>query len=230
MSKYAQLVEGVLIPAPTQVIKDGFIIKNPKESLLKELGYKPLKYDEVPEITTPGNMLKEVYTDQGDYIQVSYEEYTPDPEPVIPEPISAEESRELLAFAKIAVNNVELSDKQSLKIKGIYPEWEELIGSTLKAGFKLQYHGILYKTRQEINPVLEIYPPSVDTASLYEEIDETHEGTKEDPIPYNNNMELIMGEYYSQGGIVYLCIRSTGQAVYHNLSDLVSAGYVKVTE
>lgn len=65
-------------------------------------------------------------------------------------------------------------------------EWEELIGSTLKAGFKLQYHGILYKTRQEINPVLEIYPPSVDTASLYEEIDETHEGTKEDPIPYNN--------------------------------------------
>lgn len=143
MSKYAQLVEGVLIPAPTQVIKEGFIIKNPKESLLKELGYKPLKYDEVPEITTPGNMLKEVYTDQGDYIQVRYEEYTPGPEPVIPEPISAEESRELLAFAKIAVNNVGLSDKQSLKIKGIYPEWEELIGSTLKAGFKLQYHGIL---------------------------------------------------------------------------------------
>lgn len=230
MSRYAQLVEGVLIPAPTQVIKDGFIIKNPKESLLKELGYKPLKYDEVPEITTPGNMLKEVYTDQGDYIQVSYKEYTPDHEPIIPEPISTEESRELLAFAKMAVNTVELPDKQSLKIKVIYPEWEELIGSTLKAGFKLQYHGILYKTRQEINPVLEIYPPSVDTASLYEEIDETHEGTKEDPIPYNNNMELIMGEYYSQGGIVYLCIRSTGQAVYHNLSDLVSAGYVKVAE
>lgn len=83
MNKYAQLIEGVLIPAPNQVIKNGFIIKNPNESLLKELGYKPLKYDEQPEISTPGNLLKEVYTDQGDYIQVSYEEYTPE---IIQEP------------------------------------------------------------------------------------------------------------------------------------------------
>lgn len=66
-------------------------------------------------------MLKEVYTDQGDYIQVSYEEYTPDPEPIIPEPVSDGEIREILAFAQMAVNDVELSDEQSLKIKSIYP-------------------------------------------------------------------------------------------------------------
>ena len=227
MSKYAQLVEGVLIPAPTQIIKDGYIIKNPNKKVLEELGYKPLKYDKVPEITTQGNRLKEVYTDQEDHIQVSYQEYTPDPEPVIPEPVSDDEIREILAFSKMAINNLELTDEQSLSIIHLYPQWDEFIGQDLEAGFKVQYHGILYKTKQKIKPVLEIYPPSIDTASMYEAIDETHEGTKEDPIPYNNNMELIMGEYYSQGGVIYLCTRSTGQAVYNNLSDLVSAGYVK---
>lgn len=153
------------------------------------------------------------------------------PEPIQePEPTPDSTIDQIALFATMVVNSVELSDAQSLRINSIYPEWEDLIGSDLKAGFKLQYHGILYKTRQEIKPVLEIYPPSVDTASLYEEINETHDGTKEDPIPYNNNMELIMGEYYSQDGVVYLCIRSTGQAVYNDLKDLVSAGYVKVAE
>jgi hypothetical protein len=44
---------------------------------------------------------------------------------------------------------------------------------------------------------LENQPPSIDTAALYEEIVEDHAGTKEDPIPYNNNMELKLGKYYS---------------------------------
>lgn len=167
---------------------------------------------------------------EDDFVELDHKpEPIPEPEPT-PEPIPDTMIRQVAMFATMAVNSVELSDAQSLRIKSIYPEWEDLIGSDLKAGFKLQYHGILYKTRQEIKPVLEIYPPSVDTASLYEEINETHEGTKEDPIPYNNNMELIMGEYYSQDGVIYLCIRSTGQAVYNDLSDLVSAGYVKVVE
>ena len=228
MDKYTQLVNGVLIPAPTQVIKNGFIIKNLKESLLKELGYKPLKYDEVPEITTPGNMLKEVYTDLGDYIQVSYEEYTPDPEPVIPEPISIEESRELLAFAKMAANNVELTDEQSLSIKNMYPAWEDFIGKSLEVGFKIIYEDKLYKVRQKVETVLENQYPSINTATLYEEINESAAGTLEDPIPYNNNMELEEGKYYSQDGLIYLCTRSTGQPVYHNLSDLVNIYVTKV--
>lgn len=228
MSKYAQLVEGVLIPAPTQVIKDGFIIKNPKESLLKELGYKPIKYDEIPEITTPGNMIKEVYTDQGDYIQVSYKEYTPDSEPIIPEPISTEESRELLAFAKMAVNTVELTDKQSLSIKNMYPTWKDFVGKNLEVGFKVLYEDRLYKVKQKIITVLENQPPSISTAAIYEEVNEINAGTLEDPIPYNNNMELKERKYYSQGGITYLCTRSTGQPVYNNLSDLVNIYVTKV--
>ena len=63
--------------------------------------------------------------------------------------------------------------------------------------------------------------------SAYEEINESHTGTSEDPIPYNNNMELVEGKYYSQDGVTYLCTRSTGQAVYNPLKDLVGI-YVEV--
>ena len=34
-------------------------------------------------------------------------------------------------------------------------------------------------------------------------------------------MELTAGLYYTQGGVTYLCNRSTGQPVYNALSELV---------
>lgn len=49
----------------------------------------------------------------------------------------------------------------------------------------------------------------------------------DNPIPYNNNMELFEGKYYIQNGVTYICIRSTGTAVYNNLADLVGL-YVEV--
>lgn len=77
--------------------------------------------------------------------------------------------------------------------------------------------------------MLEGQYPSTSTAALYEEINETHAGTIDDPIPYNNNMELVQGKYYTQDGIVYLCSRGTGQAVYNPLKDLVGL-YVTIVE
>lgn len=92
---------------------------------------------------------------------------------------------------------------------------------------KVQYNDKLYRVRQNIATVLENQPPSINTAALYEEINETVAGTKDDPIPYNNNMALEEGKYYSQDGVTYKCTRSTGQAVYANLSDLIGI-YVEV--
>ena len=40
-------------------------------------------------------------------------------------------------------------------------------------------------------------------------------------------MALEEGKYYSQDGVIYKCTRSTGQAVYANLSDLIGI-YVEV--
>ena len=65
------------------------------------------------------------------------------------------------------------------------------------------------------------------TEAIWEEICESHDGTKYDPIPYNGNMALQNGLYYTQSGVLYRCTRDTGNPVYHALSELVGV-YVEV--
>lgn len=137
--------------------------------------------------------------------------------------------RNLMTATKAGIQTMSLTDDEALKVKDIYPQWSEFINQSLTQGMKVQYEDKLYKVRQDISTVLENQPTSIDTAALYEEIVESHDGTLEDPIPYNNNMALEEGKYYSQDGITYLCTRSTGQAVYNNLSDLVGI-YVSLVE
>lgn len=134
-----------------------------------------------------------------------------------------------ILFAKMAVNATPLTDNQAISVKNLHPEWKEFIGKSLSTGFRVLHEDALYKVRQDISVVLENQPPSIYTAALYEEINETHDGTKTDPIPYNNNMALELGKYYIQDDIIYMCTRDTGQAVYQDLSDLVGI-YVQIAE
>lgn len=119
-----------------------------------------------------------------------------------------------------------LTDDEALEVSTLYPKWEELASQSAEAGARFTYGGKLYKVIQAHTFSAEWIPGS-GTESLYAEINETNEGTLEDPIPYEGNMELTEGTYYSQGGVVYRCTRSTGQPVYHALSDLVGL-YVEV--
>lgn len=136
--------------------------------------------------------------------------------------------RDIINLTKILIKTTSLTDQEALQCKSLYPSWNSYIGKSLNAGEKITYKGRLYKVRQTISQVLENQPPSVDTAALYEEIVEDHAGTLEDPIPYNNNMELFKEKYYIQNDIIYLCTRDTGQPVYHNLADLVNLYVQKV--
>lgn len=119
-----------------------------------------------------------------------------------------------------------LTDEQALACKSLYPRWKDKIGLSLNTDDKVTYKGRLYKVLQPVNPVLENQPPSIDTASLYTEINESHAGTAEDPIPYNNNMELELGKYYIQNDVIYMCFRDTEIPVYSDLADLIDI-YVK---
>lgn len=134
-----------------------------------------------------------------------------------------------ILFAKMTINATPLTDNQAISVKNLHPEWKEFIGKSLSTGFRVLHEDALYKVRQDISVVLENQPPSIYTAALYEEINKTHDGTKTDPIPYNNNMALELGKYYIQDDIIYMCTRDTGQAVYQDLSDLVGI-YVQIAE
>lgn len=124
----------------------------------------------------------------------------------------------------------DLDDAQALTVKAIYPQWQEVIGQTAKQGFKFLYSDVIYKVIQPDGlTIQEQYIPGEGTESLYAVINETNAGTQEDPIPYNGNMALENGKYYSQDGAVYLCNRDTEIPVYQDLKDLVNI-YVTVVE
>lgn len=127
---------------------------------------------------------------------------------------------------KAGIQTMGLTDNESLKVKELYPEWSAKMGQQVNAGEKYQYGGKLWKVLQQ-HTVQENWKPGEGTESLYTEETESHAGTKEDPIPYNNNMELKNGKYYSQDGVTYICTRDTGIPVYNPLADLVDI-YVEV--
>lgn len=126
------------------------------------------------------------------------------------------------------INRIDLTNNEALSVKELYPRWEDKIGSTIEVGFIILYEGNLWKARQT-HTAMEVYPPSIHTASLYEVINEEHEGTIDDAIPYIPPMEIEEGKYYTQYDVLYKCTRSSGTALTHDLSSLVGI-YVEMIE
>lgn len=145
-------------------------------------------------------------------------------------------AKELMAQNTKEMNTLELSAVEALEVVDWFPTWgvDEGFreGDTITKNTKFQYEGKLYACLQD-HVIMPHYYPSVNTASLYVKVtpeynDQGEElGTLENPIPYEGNMVLEDGKYYSQDGVTYLCNRDTINPVYHALKDLVVL-YVEV--
>ena len=123
-----------------------------------------------------------------------------------------------------------LDDAVALTAMELFPIWKVLVEKAQKVqkGFRFQYNDKLYRTEQPEYTFVEHYVPgSTSTESLFSLVDETHSGTKTDPIPFEKNMEIYEGFYYKQYDVLYLCTRSSGQPLYHDLALLVGS-YVEV--
>jgi hypothetical protein len=123
------------------------------------------------------------------------------------------------------INTLAVDDNTALRMREFYPEWAANIA--YKVGFKVQYGGKLYKVTTAHTSQADWTPGTA--ATLFTRIDETHDGSEFDPIPYEGNMALENGKYYTQNGVVYLCNRNTVNPVYNALADLVGV-YVEVAE
>lgn len=123
------------------------------------------------------------------------------------------------------INTLVVDDQTALRMIAFYPVWES--GKDYAAGDKLVSAGKLYKVLQAHTSQSTWVPGAAGTESLYARIDEEHDGTKYDPIPYEGNMALENGKYYTQSDVLYRCTRDTGNPVYHSLSELVGI-YVEV--
>ena len=125
-----------------------------------------------------------------------------------------------------------LEDAVALTAVELFPYWIVLVEKSEKVtkGFRFQYEGKLYRTEQaEYTFVAHYVPGSTGTESLFSKVDESHAGTREDPIPFETNMEIYNGLYYTQNGVKYYCFRDSGQPLYHDLALLVDV-YVEVVE
>lgn len=142
------------------------------------------------------------------------------------------ESEVLTVFAKQQINTLSVDDDTSLRMKSYYPTWEELSETQFtaeKAGYKFTYGDDLYKTIKANQQFLPNWVPGQGTESIFERIDETHTGTKEDPIPYKVNMEVFKDKYYIEDGILYRCTRNSDIPLQNKASELVGH-YFEVVE
>ena len=130
-------------------------------------------------------------------------------------PLTAEEVTAMLIRQQI--NSLTVDDNTALRMAEFYPEWAA--GVDYATGYKVQHSGRLWRCVQAHASQTGWEPENA--AALWTEICETHAGTLTDPIPYNGNMALESGKYYSQNGAVYLCTRDTVNPVYNALADLV---------
>lgn len=134
-------------------------------------------------------------------------------------PMTAEEVAAMVIAQQI--NTLAVDDNTAVRMMAFYPAFDSIIGKTVQQGYKFTHNGKLWRVVQPSLTIQAHYAPGAGTESLYEQVNETHEGTMDDPIPYSGNMTLEYGKHYYQAGAIYRCIQDSGNPVYHPLSNLV---------
>ena len=149
-------------------------------------------------------------TEKGNYLEVA----------VCIRKLSDDEKRERKIMELINT----LSDEDALLFKTMYPSFEDLNGVSVEKDTKFVYDGLLYKTTKAL-VVEELIGLQLDETGnengMFKCIDVRHEGTYEDPIEYNKFVTLEPGKFYTEMGIEYVCLQTSGKPITENLCDVV---------
>ena len=169
---------------------------------------------------------------RNDSIVYEYEplpEIEPEPEPTIDKRFEVEEKIKSMFFYSAIpniINTMEISDEDSLVVKDFYPTWQSFINKELPKGYKVTFiksgetEPTLYKVIQTVATVLEHQTPDL-VPSNYEVIDETHEGTITDPIPYKKPMRVYKDKYYTYNKVLYICIKDSGDPLQYTPDEVI---------
>ena len=134
------------------------------------------------------------------------------------------------ALVKMAIKQARqiTDDQEALAVKCLYKNWSKQLGRELTVGEYVQHGDRLYRVLTT-HVAQANWEPGVGTESLFVIVDKTHAGTKEDPIPWNANMECEEGKYYSEDGVIYLCVRASGIALQCKIVDVLG-NYFQLAE
>lgn len=122
---------------------------------------------------------------------------------------------------KYSINSLDLSNNDTIKYKDYLPVWTDYINKSMPKDFKFKYNNQPYQTLQYINVVLSDQTPDI-VYSLYKVINEEHEGTLQDPIPYVQQMSIEKGKYYIQYDVVYIAIQNMPTGMPYDLNQIPS--------
>ena len=138
----------------------------------------------------------------------------------------AKELRKLLEYVTET-----LDDQTALSVATFVVRWkpdtEYAVGD--RVSYKPGEEVELWKCRQA-HTSTEEWAPSTATASLWERIEETHTGAIDDPIPYNINLAVFEGLYYTEDDVLYVCTRDSGNPLYASAASLVGNYFEVVTD
>lgn len=209
---YAKLSNGKLsklVRFPNGVtILDGKFKRNPTDEEILSAGYLPINETAEPE-------SKDGYIKQSRWVQTDTAIVNKWTVKRDMRPLSQTDITKMLIAQQ--VNTLAVDDNTALRMREFYPKWAE--NTAYSVGYKVQRNGKLWRVLQAHTSQATWEPENA--ASLWEQINETHDGTIDDAIPYGGNMALVNGLYYTQNDAIYLCIRDTVNPVYHKLSDLI---------
>lgn len=221
--KDGKLIENMLLSTFNIIVVDGKPIHKPTEADILAAGYLPIAETEEP--TAKEGFVKSFRWVQTDSAIVKKWTVKRDMRPL---------SQTAVTNMLIArqINTLSVDDNTALRMRAFYPEWEPGTDYTRDAdrpaGYKVRHGDKLWKLRTEHTSQTGWEPGNIGTETLWEQVNETHAGTIDDPIPYNGNMVLVNGKYYTQNDIICLCTRDTQIPVYNALADLVGL-YVEET-
>lgn len=210
--KYGKMYNGKPLPFMGVLVKDGKFIKSPTDEEILSAGYLPMEEQDEPQ--SKDGFIKSSKWVQTDSAIIKKWTVLPDRRPM-----SQTAVNKILIAQQI--NTLEVDDNTALRMKQFYPTFESIVGQTVKQGYKFTYGGKLWSVVQPQLTIEAHRQPGTGLESLYTEVCETHNGTLDDPIPYDGNMALVNGKYYTQNDVIYLCNRDTVNPVYHKLSELV---------
>lgn len=135
----------------------------------------------------------------------------------------------LIAAIPAAINTRNFTDQQALDNMEWFPVWGDEntpMGMDVDAGFMFRHKTVeeekysLYKSLKKHTLSAE-WIPGQGTESLYAKVS-LHKGTKEDPIPYEQNMLIEEGKYYTQDGVLYIGLQTTLTGYPYDLKDMPS--------
>lgn len=118
------------------------------------------------------------------------------------------------------MNIIQMSNEEAIERTSLFPTWESYINNKIEKGIKFQYNNKLYEVIQTVNVVLENQTPNLVPAN-YALLSE-HEGTLEDPIPYERMMLIKKDKYYTQFGKLYIGILDAPNGYDDDLANLTT--------